>query len=98
MARLISRKPVISDAFYSMFDAVVVDRREISVWHPRAIKLLLLDWLGVMLAHVVIVDTEEHKKYWSSWFGVNKNKIHALYLGFNDEIFHPMPAVKKDYF
>ncbi len=98
VARLVSRKLVISDAFYSMYDAVVIDRKEIPFWHPRAVKLLLLDWLGVMLAHAVTVDTEEHKKYWSSWFGVNKNKIHALYLGFNDEIFYPMPAVRKDYF
>lgn len=98
VARLASRKLVISDAFYSMFEAVVVDRKEIPFWRPRAIKLLLLDWLGIMLAHVVIADTEEHKKYWSSWFGVNKNKIHALYLGFNDEIFYPMPATQKDYF
>lgn len=98
VARLASRKLVISDAFYSMYDAVVIDRKEIPFWHPRAVKLLLLDWLGVMLAHVVIVDTEEHKKYWSSWFGVNKNKIHALYLGFNDEIFYPMSVAQKDYF
>lgn len=98
VARLASRKLVISDAFYSMYDAVVIDRKEISFWHPRAIKLLLLDWLGVILAHAVTVDTEEHKNYWSSWFGVNKNKIHALYLGFNDEIFYPMPDVQKDYF
>lgn len=98
VARLASRKVIISDAFYSMYDAVVIDRREIPFWRPRAVKLLLLDWLGVMLAHIVIADTEEHKKYWSLWFGVNKNKIHALYLGFNDEIFYPMPAVQKDYF
>lgn len=98
VARLASRKVIISDAFYSMYDAVVIDRKEIPFWHPRAIKLLLFDWLGVMLAHAVTVDTEEHKKYWSSWFGVNKNKIHALYLGFNDEIFYPMPAIQKDYF
>lgn len=98
VARLFSRKLVISDAFYSMYDAVVVDRKEIPFWHPRAVKLLLLDWLSVMLANVVIADTEEHKKYWSSWFGVNKNKIHTLYLGFNDEIFYPMSAIQKDYF
>ncbi len=98
IARLISRKPVISDAFYSMFDAVVIDRQEIAFWHPRAIKLLLLDWLGVMFAHGITVDTKEHKKYWSSWFGVNKDKIHVLYLGFNDEIFYPILAVKKNYF
>ena len=50
MARLISRKPVISDVFASMFDAVVVDRRENSFWHLEPSNCFLLDWLGVMLA------------------------------------------------
>src|ERR1700691_3199308 len=41
IAKLFSRKPVWMDAFYSMYDAVVNDRREISRFHPRAIKLAL---------------------------------------------------------
>lgn len=98
IARIISRKPVIADAFYSMYDAVVNDRREIRRWRPRALKLLLIDWLSVMLAHTVITDTEEHKKYWSSWRLVNKKKIHTVYLGVNNQIFHPLPRLKKDYF
>jgi len=103
IARIISRKPVIADAFYSMYDAVVNDRREIGRWRPRALKLLLIDWLSVMLAHVVITDTEEHKKYWSSWWLVNKKKIHPVYLGINNQLFHPLPVSplpvsQKDYF
>ena len=90
IAKLVSNKLVVADAFYSMFDAVVKDRREISTWHPRALKLLLLDWLGVMFADLVITDTKEHQKYWSSWFLVNQNKIHTVYLGINDKLFYPV--------
>lgn len=98
IARLMSRRPIISDAFYSMYDSVVNDRREISWWHPRALKLLVIDWLSILLAHVVITDTEEHKKYWSSWWGLGGKKIHTVYLGFNDQVFYPTPSVRKDYF
>ena len=98
IARIASKKSVVCDAFYSMYDSVVNDRREIKWWHPRAIKLLLLDWLAVMLAHVVVTDTEAQRQYWSSWFLVNGAKIHTVYLGFNDKFFYPMSAVKKDYF
>lgn len=98
IARIISRKPVIADAFYSMYDAVVNDRREIGRWHPRALKLLLFDWLSVMLAYAVITDTEEHKKYWSSWRMVNNKKIYPVYLGINNKFFHPLPVLRKDYF
>ncbi|MFA6404790.1 MAG: glycosyltransferase [Candidatus Paceibacterota bacterium] len=97
LARLISSKPIISDAFYSMFEAVVYDRKEIAWWHPRAMKLLILDWLGIMFSHVSITDTEGNRQYWLSWFGVNKDKIHAVYLGVNDKLYHPLPYINKDY-
>lgn len=98
LARLFSHKPVIADAFYSMFDTVVHDRREISWWHPRAIKLLVLDWLGVMAANAVTTDTGEHKRYWSAWWGIRGAKIHALYLGVNDVYFHPIPERPTGHF
>jgi glycosyltransferase involved in cell wall biosynthesis len=98
LARLVSRKPVICDAFYSMFDCVVNDRREISWWHPKAIKLLITDWLSIVFANVVITDTKEHRKYWASWWGLNDKKIHPVYLGADNQVFFPLPAPKKDYF
>lgn len=101
IARIISRKPVICDAFYSMFDSVVNDRQEIKWWHPRAIKLILLDWVAVMFAHIVITDTEAQRGYWSSWLFMDKSKIHTVYLGTNDKFFYPASltsSVKKDYF
>ena len=92
VAKLITRKPVWMDAFYSMYDAVVNDRREISWFHPRALKLALLDWLAVLAADQITVDTEAHKKYWSSWLFVRASKIHVVYLGVNTEQFYPMAA------
>lgn len=97
LAKLISRKPVISDAFYSMFDSVVNDRRKFLRWSPRAIKLLILDWLGVLFADRVIVDTNAHKEYWSKWFLVNPRKISTVYLGINDEVFKHALVREKDY-
>ena len=98
LARLISSKPVICDAFYSMFDCVVNDRGEIPWWHPKAIKLLIIDWLSIMFATAVITDTEAHKQYWASWWGLNGKKIHPVYLGVDNQVFYPLPAAKKDYF
>lgn len=97
LARILSKKPVITDAFYSMFDSVVNDRQKLPMWHPKSIKLLILDWISIMLAHLVITDTQEHKKYWSKWFLVKAEKIHTVYLGVNEKIFYPIQAVKKDF-
>jgi glycosyltransferase involved in cell wall biosynthesis len=87
LAKIVSRKPLVMDAFYSMFDSVVCDRREIKWYHPRALKLLFLDWLSVFLADYVITDTEAHKKYWSEWPLIGSKKIYPIYIGADDQIF-----------
>ncbi|MFA6432647.1 MAG: glycosyltransferase [Candidatus Paceibacterota bacterium] len=97
LAKMISKKPVVSDAFYSMFDSVVNDRRKYSRFGPKALKLLILDWFGLMFADMIVADTEQHKEYWARWFLVNSEKIFTVYLGINDKVFYPKPATKKDY-
>jgi glycosyltransferase involved in cell wall biosynthesis len=92
---LFSGTPVVMDAFYSMYDAVVNDRREVPAYHPRALKLLILDWLALLAADAVIADTEEHKKYWSSWLFVSPKKIRTVYVGVNDARVYPIDAPRR---
>jgi glycosyltransferase involved in cell wall biosynthesis len=81
LAKIFSRKPVVMDAMYSMYDAVVNDRKETFAFHPRALRLLAFDWFACLLADRIIVDTEEHKKYWSGWLFVDPRKIEVVYIG-----------------
>jgi glycosyltransferase involved in cell wall biosynthesis len=97
IARLISKKLIVADAFYSMFDSVVNDRQKFGRWSFQALKLLAFDWLGVIFAHVVIADTDEHRKYWHSWWGMSRKKIHVAYIGYDDKLFRSVPPVKKDH-
>jgi len=97
LARLISKRPVITDAFYSMFESVVHDRKKYSRFHPISIKLLILDWLGCMFGHLIISDTEDQRRYWSSWWGIKSDKIRTVYLGINDQVFHPIAPTQKDF-
>ncbi len=95
-AKLFQKKIVVMDAFYSMFDAVVNDRKEVSFLSFRSIKLLFLDWVSIMLAGCVITDTEAHKKYWQKWFFVRQNKFFTLYLGADNTVFFPIKDVSFD--
>jgi glycosyltransferase involved in cell wall biosynthesis len=96
LARLITRKPVVADAFYSMYDSVVNDRKKFRRLSLRSLKLLILDWLGIVFAHLIITDTKCHASYWSDWWFVRKSKIRTVYLGVNDKIFHPMPHIANN--
>lgn len=90
IAKLFSRKKVIVDAFYSMYDATVHDRKEYSRFHPKAIKLLAYDWLSVLVSDMILVDTEMHKEYWASWWFVRKDKIRVLPLGVDPKAIYPI--------
>jgi glycosyltransferase involved in cell wall biosynthesis len=89
IAKIFSSKKVVMDAFFSMYDAMVYDRREISWWRPRALKFLFLDWLSAFLADMVITDTNSHCDFWAGWRFINKNKIKVVYLGINDSLVFP---------
>jgi glycosyltransferase involved in cell wall biosynthesis len=89
LGRVLSRKPVVMDALYSMYDAVVNDRQEVPWYHPRALRLLFLDWLAAFLSTAMVVDTLEHREYWSRLPFIRKEKIFVLYTGVQEKIFYP---------
>lgn len=90
VAKLATRRPVVMDAFYSMFDAVI-DRGEYSRFHPRTWRLWLLDWLAILAADLVITDTAAHRDYWSRWPFVRAAKIRVVYIGAHDDRFPVAP-------
>ncbi|HWB33732.1 MAG TPA: glycosyltransferase [Candidatus Paceibacterota bacterium] len=89
VAKLVSRKPVVMDALYSMFDAAVNDRQEMPWYHPRAMKLWILDWLSALACDAMVVDTIEDQKYWSRFPFVRASKMLVLYTGIQEQIFYP---------
>ncbi|HTR18384.1 MAG TPA: glycosyltransferase [Candidatus Paceibacterota bacterium] len=94
-AKLISKRPVVMDALYSMYDSVVNDRQEIPWYHPRALKLLFLDWLSALLSDRMVVDTRQHRAYWASFPFVRAAKMNVIYTGVQDHIFYPAENVTK---
>jgi glycosyltransferase involved in cell wall biosynthesis len=81
--------PVVLDAFLSLYDTEVQDRRRVGKYSPKALVLWLTDWLACSLATVVLVDTEEHKEYFVRTFGIRPEKILALPIGSRTDIFKP---------
>jgi glycosyltransferase involved in cell wall biosynthesis len=90
VAKIWTRKPVVMDALYSMYDAVVNDRQEVHPLHPRAIKLWLQDWIAALVADYIITDTEAHVTYWSRFPFVKASKMKTIYTGVQDHIFYPV--------
>lgn len=89
VAKLFGKKLVVMDALYSMYDAVVNDRQEVSRYHPRAMKLWFDDWLAALTSDCMIADTKAHVKYWSRLPFIASSKMKVIYTGVQDHIFYP---------
>lgn len=91
--RLLSRKPIIFDAFVSAYDTLCFDRR---IFRPDSIAGKILkcyDTYLCRIANLVLVDTRTHGEYFASEFKA-KNVCH-LYLEPNRDLFKPAEREKK---
>jgi len=92
----IFKKKLIFDPFISLYDTAVFDRREIDEKSLKAKYFYYLDKWSCMLADIVIVDTNEHAKYFHNEFNVASNKINIVYIGASDSVFYPRERKKQN--
>ena len=77
--------PIVFDAFLSLFDMVVNDRQLFRSGSVVAKLCYALDVLSCRLADRVLLDTEEHCRFFARAFGVPREKLHRILVGADDE-------------
>ena len=95
LARLICKKKIIFDAFVSLYDSNIFDRKAYSPHGLKALKYWLLDWLACKLANKILLDTDEHIKYFVKTFRIKKEKFKRIFVGSDDSIFYPRVHKKE---
>lgn len=80
---------IVWDAFLSLYDTVVDDRKFISPHGLAATALRAMEWLSCKAADTIILDTEAHAAYFSERYGVNAKKVESVWVGAETEIFSP---------
>lgn len=89
------RKPIIFDAFFSLYDTAISD------WGLAPKNSLLarvchfVDWSACRLATIVLVDTEAQSNYFCREFGLTREKVRWLYMGADDSVFAPGPELSR---
>jgi len=84
--------PIVWDAFLSLYDTVVQDRKLVRPKHPLARLLYLWEWLACRAAALVILDTEAHAEYFRQNFRLSRNHVGATLVGAETEIFPSYPS------
>lgn len=91
LAKFLTRKPIVFDAFLSIYDSEVFDRKSVKKISVRALYYWLLDFLSCFLANRVLLDTNEHIAYFHKTFHFKRRKFHRVFVGADDQIFYPRP-------
>ena len=79
------KKPLILDAFISLFDTIVKDRGLIKSGTLKANLLWWLDKTACSLADLALLDTRAHIDYFAQEFGLPKNRFVRVLVG-GDEV------------
>ena len=87
--------PIVWDAFISLYNTVVEDRRIVGRRHPLALLLYGTEWLATRAADLVLLDTRAHANYFVETFGIHADKTAAVFVGVEPEVFsHDAPRDK----
>ncbi len=87
LARLLLGKKIIFDAFLSLYDSNVFDRRLYSRFSLKALRDYMYDYISIKLSYKVLLDTNEHIKYFKKTFGGNDKYI-RVFVGTTLDISH----------
>lgn len=99
LAWALTRRPhkkLIFDAFVSLYDTDVGDRRRFSPWHPRAWMLWAADLLSMHLADEVLIDTEAHRRFLIEKFHLDPARVRVIYLQARNDLFYPIRNQKSE--
>jgi glycosyltransferase involved in cell wall biosynthesis len=83
------RKPVIWDAFLSLYNTVVEDRELVGRRHPFALGLYGVEWLACRAADRVVLDTAAHAAYFAATFHVPSKRLVRVFVGAETDVFRP---------
>ena len=100
LAKFLTRKQIVMDAFVSFYDSMVFDRKVCSPYGLRALYYWFLDWLPARLADKILLDTKAHIDYFVKTFHVKKEKFERVFVGTDDSemYFDPVMKTERDYF
>ena len=97
-ARLLSwlrRKPLVFDAFVSLYDTAVEDRRVFSKTSLPARILKMVDRWSCKLADLVLLDTDQHIDYFCSEFRLDRGKFQRVLVGADSAYIHDHPRAPE---
>ncbi|MCH7492338.1 glycosyltransferase [Patescibacteria group bacterium] len=93
--RLLTKKPIIFDAFISIYDTLCFDRKKYSSSSVIGRMAYWLDRYCCRTADGILLDTKAHINYFVNTFNIPKEKFFNVPVGADKKIFYPRNQVEK---
>ncbi len=99
LARLLNwrrQRSLVLVAFISLYDTIVLDRRQVPVDSLKARALKWFEQLGFRCADLILVDTVEHGKYLAELYHLPLEKFVRSFVGEDDDFFPLLPEAQTE--
>jgi len=93
--RLARGRPVVLDAFLSLYETAVEDRGLLKPGSPAARILWRMERAAYQRADLILLDTDAHIDYVAEEFGIPHEKFMRVLVGADDRVFRPVPVPKQ---
>ncbi len=90
--KLFTRKPIVFDAFVSIYQTLAFDRKSISPNGLLAKCARFVDRFSCQIADRVILDTEEDVNFFVREYKLDRGKFFRVFAGSDDSVMHPVPG------
>lgn len=89
------KKRIVFDAFLSLYDSMVTDRKMMKAGSLPAMLVFWCDKKACLLADIVILDTKAHIDFFCSTFGLPEEKFVQIFASADTDVFHPKRIEKQ---
>ena len=94
----IYNKKIMFDAFYSLYDTYVLDRKVAKPNSFAGFRFYFYDWLSSKLADKIILDTVENIDFFVNKYNAKREKFFELTITADFDVFKPVKKKKQDIF
>ncbi len=75
LSYFLTNKMILWDAFFSLYDSWVFDRKYVDRYSLKSFVYWFYDWLGCAIADKVLLDTNEHIEYFIKTFKIKRESL-----------------------
>ncbi len=72
---------IVWDAFISIYNTVVEDRKMIGPRHPLSYLIHCVELLATRAADLIVLDTQAHAHYFQTRYGLDEDKVISVLIG-----------------